>query len=74
MGEHTSYSLPEDSGRGSVMKETSLGVVVHPFVKIFREFNSVSEKRSRNVNTFSSNNDYLLSVQKFLGNIRSKST
>jgi hypothetical protein len=47
VGQHTSHSLPEDFGGGSVMLQPSAGVGSAWFVQEFVEFYFVSEKRSR---------------------------
>ena len=46
------------------MLATSSRIVIHPFVQKFTKFDSVSEKGTRNVNTFRSDNDYSLTLEK----------
>ena len=71
MRNHSSDGLPEHAGRSSEMLNTSSWIVTHLLVEEFLELDSVSEERARDVDTFSSDNNNLLSAEEFLGNVRS---
>ena len=68
MVDHTSDSSPEDSGGSSIMDSTSSGVVDHLLSHVFRELDVVSEEGTRDVDSFSSNNNDSLAGEEFLGN------
>jgi len=74
MGKHASDGSPEDSGGGSVMDDTSSGVVDHLLSHEFRELDLVSEEGARDVDSFGSDDDDSLSAEEFLGDDGSESS
>lgn len=57
MGKHSSDGSPEDSGRCSVMNESSAGVGKQSLSQEFREFDFVSEKRAGDIDAFTSDDN-----------------
>jgi len=74
MGKHASDGSPEDSGRSSVVDNTSSGVVDHLLSHEFRELDLVSEEGAGDVDSFSSDDDDSLSAEEFLGDDGSESS
>ena len=67
MGKHASDGSPENSRGGSVMDDTSSGVVDHLLSHEFGPFNLVSEERARDVDSFGSDDNDSLAGEEFLG-------
>lgn len=73
MWEHASEVSPEHSRWGSEVLELSSWVSVNSLSEEFMVIELVSEKRSRENQLFTSDNNDSLSSQQFFGDLRSKS-
>ncbi|KAH3658858.1 hypothetical protein OGATHE_006584 [Ogataea polymorpha] len=68
VGDHTSDSLVQNSGWGSEMERSSVGVESSSLSQVVVVLQFVSEEFTRDVESLTSHNDNLLAVEKLLGN------
>lgn len=74
MGEHTTDSAPEDTGRSLVVEGTLAGVGIHTLAEEVSPKHLVAEKRTRDVKLLSADTNDTLAVKKLLSNKSSKTT
>lgn len=74
MVKHASDGSPEDSGRSSVVSGTSSGVMDHLLSHELGELDLVSEEGSRDIDSFSSDDNDSLAAEELFGDDGSQST